>query len=259
MTISTNVIPISEIFAVIRNNIPPRKKKSYMDCRECDGFIYITKGWCSYDFDDYSFDVRAGDILYLSEGAHYSMDTHEELYEFIYCNFSFLSEAPRKSAVYTAKNPIEAERCFARLYTAFATRDTAAAFSYLYRIYAMITDTERTYIARSARDKVRSARDKIDVEYSNPDLSVESLAQTASISTVYFRKLFFSVYSETPQSYITSVRIDAAKRLLTDPFITLEECARRTGFSTKQYFSRVFKEKTSKSPGEYRRGKNKTI
>ena len=255
MDISKEFTPISNLITVIKNSIPPRKNKSHVDGRWSDGFIYITEGCCTYELDGYSFDVKASDILYLAKGAVYTMDTHGALYSFIFCDFEFCSDEVRRSAVYTPKNSDEAERTFEKLYHAYCAHDTATAFSYLYRIYSMITDTERGYVAGSARERIRAAKERIDIEYADSNLSVESLADDMGVSTVYFRRLFASAYAATPQSYITSVRIAEAKKLLSYQFITIEECAYRTGFSSKQYFSRVFKEHTGITPGEYRRSK----
>ena len=51
-----------------------------------------------------------------------------------------------KEKYYTFRNKIFEKLDFFHL-TAFATRDIAAEFSYLYRIYAMITDTKEKDLA----------------------------------------------------------------------------------------------------------------
>ena len=58
---------------------------------------------------------------------------------------------------------------------------------------------------------------------------------------------------KTPHEYLLSCRIGAAKRLLWDTEVPIAEVAERAGFGTQQYFGRVFKKATGKTPGAYRK------
>jgi len=49
------------------------------------------------------------------------------------------------------------------------------------------------------------------------------------------------------------VRMEKAKQFMSYPFITLEECAKRCGFSSQQYFCRVFKKNIGMTPAEYKK------
>lgn len=77
----------------------------------------------------------------------------------------------------------------------------------------------------------------------------------AGMSEVYFRKLFKQLYHLTPGQYLTAVRVKRTRELLAYPYLTLEECAKQCGFSTVQYFCRVFKEHTGQTPAKYRKNK----
>ncbi|MBQ7054474.1 MAG: helix-turn-helix transcriptional regulator, partial [Oscillospiraceae bacterium] len=83
-------------------------------------------------------------------------------------------------------------------------------------------------------------------------LSVTSLAESIDLSEVYFRKLFKAQFDVSPAQYIISVRLKKAKELMRSPFLSLEECALQSGFSSLQYFCRVFKKATGATPGSYR-------
>ena len=53
--------------------------------------------------------------------------------------------------------------------------------------------------------------------------------------------------------YLTELRINAAKDLLKDPFLTMSEVASMVGYESANYFTRVFKKNTGITPTEYRR------
>ena len=85
-------------------------------------------------------------------------------------------------------------------------------------------------------------------------LSVSALAKIADMSEVYFRKLFKAEVGVSPLKYIISVRLKKAKQLMKNyPFLTLEECARQSGFSSLHYFSRVFLSEFGTNPSKYRK------
>ena len=77
----------------------------------------------------------------------------------------------------------------------------------------------------------------------------------AGMSEVYFRKLFKQLYHLTPGQYLTAVRVKRTRELPAYPYLTLEECAKQCGFSTVQYFCRVFKEHTGQTPAKYKKNK----
>ena len=58
---------IKEISQVIRSELTFRNKPSFVTDRFSDCLIYVRSGSCRYTFDDgISFEVHAGDILYLA-------------------------------------------------------------------------------------------------------------------------------------------------------------------------------------------------
>ena len=73
------------------------------------------------------------------------------------------------------------------------------------------------------------------------------------MSQVYFRKLFREAWGCTPSQYAVSVRLQRAKALMEYPFLTLEECAEQSGFSSLQYFCKVFKKEVGTTPSKYRK------
>lgn len=87
--------------------------------------------------------------------------------------------------------------------------------------------------------------------FNDPDLSNEDLAQTANLSTSYFRKLFKDIFQVSPMRYLQILRIDRAKEQLLARGRTITETSELTGFSSPYYFTNVFKKETGISPTEF--------
>ena len=113
----------------------------------------------------------------------------------------------------------------------------------------------KIYISKCSRNKIAESKDYIDANFKDTSLSVDFLAKKAAMSNVYFRSLFKAQYHLSPSQYIISVRLKNAKSLMKYSFLTLEECALQSGFSSLQYFCRIFKKYTGMTPSEYRNQK----
>ena len=258
--IAKNGLYIKRIINVIKADNPNHHRLLSVNGRHSDAFVYIVSGSCTYGFEDEKkFTVREGDILYLAHGAVYTMYIHSENYRFIFCDFEFDSDCARKSADYSAKNISDAENLFNKLlkfHTSPSKTSFAESMAMLYDIYGVVlAASDSTYIERSAKNKISDAGKYIDANYKSELLSVDFLAERTGMSTVYFRKLFKAQYGISPSQYIISVRLKKAKEFMKYPFLTLEECAGQSGFSSLQYFCRAFKKATGTTPAAYRNKK----
>lgn len=86
------------------------------------------------------------------------------------------------------------------------------------------------------------------------EITLERVAQVVSLTPYYYSKVFSQVGGETLVDYITRVRVEEAKRLLTDPEVSIKEACFRVGYNDPNYFSRVFKKVTGRTPTDYRSG-----
>lgn len=82
----------------------------------------------------------------------------------------------------------------------------------------------------------------------NQKFSLEQLAATAGFSKYYFLRVFKEYTGYTPNTYLTLLRCDRAKRLLETGNYSVSETAKLCGFENFSYFSKVFKEHTGQSP-----------
>ena len=81
---------------------------------------------------------------------------------------------------------------------------------------------------------------------------VEELSQRLGVSKSHLVRTFTAAVGVSPGRYLTTVRIEAAMRLLLHREYTLDVIASLCGFSGANYLCRVFKKETGKSPAQWR-------
>ncbi|HEY8972447.1 MAG TPA: ATP-binding protein, partial [Puia sp.] len=82
-------------------------------------------------------------------------------------------------------------------------------------------------------------------------LSVESLSREVGMSRSSLYSKMLDITGETPVEYIRSFKLEKAAVLLEKSDMTISEIAYQTGFSTPNYFTRIFKAKYNMLPSEY--------
>lgn len=87
----------------------------------------------------------------------------------------------------------------------------------------------------------------------NTNVNIEELAEELNVGYSYFRQMFRKYTGISPTQYHLSLRIQKAKDLLISTDQSFKEIAIDLGFESYFYFSRIFKDKTGKSPMEFRK------
>lgn len=84
-------------------------------------------------------------------------------------------------------------------------------------------------------------------------IMIKTLSNLMDLDVVYFSNTFARVFGIPPSQYIIKARLEAAQRLLTFTDRKIREIALEVGFENEMYFSRLFRQKTGVTPGEYRK------
>ena len=105
-----------------------------------------------------------------------------------------------------------------------------------------------------AENKIESTIQKACLlirENTNRNIEIEEIAKKLNTSYSVFRKAFKQYTGSSPTQYHLSLRIQEAINLLTNTDMSVKEISFQLGFCSIYYFSKLFKDKTNKSPSEY--------
>lgn len=103
---------------------------------------------------------------------------------------------------------------------------------------------------KSPKTHVSALIDNINENYSNPELTLKSLASSIYLSSFYVSHLFKEELGETFVEYLTRIRIDKAKQLLKEGN-SVKETAKLVGFCDVAYFNKVFKKHVGVTAAKY--------
>ncbi|GGF94985.1 response regulator [Paenibacillus abyssi] len=101
---------------------------------------------------------------------------------------------------------------------------------------------------------VRRARQYIRDHFTNPEMTLELVAQSLQVSPVYLSRVLKQELGISFVSLLTQLRIQRAIQLLNTTTMQIQEIAEAVGYDTQHYFSTAFKKVTGASPNQYRKG-----
>lgn len=104
---------------------------------------------------------------------------------------------------------------------------------------------------RSMQPVLAKALDYIAAHFNEP-LTLDDVAEHAFVSSCYVSRLFMRELGVGFVDYLTSLRIENAKRLLIETQFKVFEVAELSGISDAHYFAKLFRKSTGVSPSRYR-------
>jgi len=92
----------------------------------------------------------------------------------------------------------------------------------------------------------------IEHNFAEP-ISMEAMARLAGLSSTHFNRRFRHLLRMAPMQYLRTVRIQAARNLLTTTSRSLAEIAVEVGYTDQSHLTKRFREVTGMTPAAYRR------
>lgn len=102
------------------------------------------------------------------------------------------------------------------------------------------------------RNLIHQAKEYLERNYSNSELSLNEVATRVNLSTSHFCVVFSQETGQTFKEFLTELRINKARELLRMTSLRSAEIAYQVGYNDPHYFSSVFKKNTGFSPLEFR-------
>ena len=89
-------------------------------------------------------------------------------------------------------------------------------------------------------------------EHMDREITLEELLRLTGMSKSYFSRNFKDVTGKTFVTYLNDMRIETAKKYLTETKQPIYWIASQVGYVDEHYFRRVFRERTGVTPKQFR-------
>jgi AraC-like DNA-binding protein len=82
---------------------------------------------------------------------------------------------------------------------------------------------------------------------------LEQLSIESGLSQAKIQDGFKFLYTRTVTEYVRHIRLEAARELMRNGDLNVSQVVYSIGFTSRSYFSKIFKEKYEVTPNEYRK------
>jgi AraC family transcriptional regulator len=141
-----------------------------------------------------------------------------------------------------------------RLFRELNKEDAASSIAVEGLVLEIIADASRQIEPAGRRTTPRwlmQAREALDHEYMDPP-KLDDMAKRVGVHAVHLSRAFRSHFGCTVGDYIRQLRVEHARKQMSDTSTPLVAIAADAGFSDQAHFTRIFKRMTGMTPGQYR-------
>lgn len=254
--INLSDLVIRNIHALNKVNIKISERKNRYN-RERWAIAIKTNGKSMYESNGKKYFSDINHMILLPKGISYTFQCIEFGECFMIEFEAELNASNCEITCYKINNILEIITIFNRIEHLWTFKKPAykiKCMAGLYEILAKLYEFDSVdYQLSSKFDLIKPAVNYLEEHYNDTSLTNEKLSALLGISTVYFRKIFTSIYNVSPMKYIQMIRIEKAKDMLVGDFSSITKIAENTGFSSIYHFSKSFKNLTGYTPSEFAR------
>ena len=132
-------------------------------------------------------------------------------------------------------------------------KNIESAIAYAEKMISQAIEIRDQNSGNKNRSILKTAVDFIDEHYMDEDISLNTAANVANVSSNHFSALFSQNMGQTFIEYLTSLRMNKAKELLRCTGMRSSEIAGEVGYKDAHYFSYLFKKTQGMTPSDYRK------
>ena len=134
-------------------------------------------------------------------------------------------------------------------------KNIESAIAYAEKMISQAIEIRDQNSGNKNRSILKTAVDFIDEHYMDEDISLNTAANVANVSSNHFSALFSQNMGQTFIEYLTTLRMNKAKELLRCTGMRSSEIAGEVGYKDAHYFSYLFKKTQGMTPSEYRKAR----
>ena len=134
-------------------------------------------------------------------------------------------------------------------------KNMESAIAYAKKMISQAIEIRDQNSGNKNRSILKTAVDFIDSHYMDEEISLNTVANVANVSSNHFSTLFSQNMGQTFIEYLTSLRMNKAKELLRCTGMRSSEIAGEIGYKDAHYFSYLFKKTQGMTPSDYRKAR----
>ncbi|MDD7739963.1 MAG: AraC family transcriptional regulator [Fusicatenibacter sp.] len=242
-------------------------------------FTLITKGSCLYQVDLVAYEVKEGDLLFISPLLLHSIalknpddEFCSETYVFHMnflggnatdvCSTRYLTPIKNHEfsmpCLITPEHPAYTSlyKCFRQMNSLYDEKipgyELALKSLLLQIIFLLLQYSEKNTSddSKTSSEKLKCVLDYIELHYAEP-ISVSDLAKLCYFSDYHFMRFFKKHMSMTCMEYIKNLRLEKAAEQFEQGNSSILEVSLSVGFHNLSYFHRAFKQKYHMTPHSF--------
>lgn len=214
--------------------------------RDYAALTFRVRGAAEIKVDNQTYFVKENEVLYLPQGVAYTAKYDDN--EILAIHFK-TQKSDREAEVYPLANSEEILRAFLRAQDFWKNKAPGYEANVLAQLYSIFGKLCNNAITDKMPEHFMNAIAYINANYKSNTLSVETICKNALISATTLRSLFQKYYQKTPTEYITQLRLEYARSLISCG-TPIEQAAEESGFNDPKYFARVVKKHLLCTPRE---------
>ena len=168
-----------------------------------------------------------------------------------YDKFSYAREAIALRAVDYLLKPYEAQELILSVEEALNLYARTSGNPDLHLSFAQDPEDEEDPSSHRM-GQVRENIERYIRKHYTSELSMQDVAKAMNYSEAYFCKLFKQCFKVNFSAWLNEFRVEKAKEMLLQSRMSIREISIACGYTDANYFARVFKRITGKTPSEFR-------
>lgn len=227
-----------------------------------DQILYCTKGSGTLILDGERMTVPPYSVLFLPEGYPHEYSPDGDVWDIHWvvpggsaCKEMLTEFGLTQPCILKLSDTKTLEHHFRKMHEALIGDQLYGNFRAAGYLYDFLIELRRCTCGASGGVATSAAliraMDVIDKRYREP-ITMEELCGAAGVSKQHLCRLFRSLLSTRPMEYIAKRRIQAAKELLMQTDMSVEDIAWETGFCSGSYFTKLFRRYEGLTPSQFR-------
>lgn len=189
------------------------KSTVFVSARPYHALAIRIKGKAIFKINDTIVETDTGDVVLMPAKTGYYAQYPEEN-EIIVIHF--YSDDMLELKNYSVNSQQIIYSLFKTAYETWINKEHAYFYESTAKFYEILSSLDKL-IGKTNQEKnieFQKVIEYLNNNFTNPDISIETLSDMAKISSTYFRKLMFENFNQTPTNYILNLRLSYAEKLL---------------------------------------------